>query len=250
MKLKAGGSRLLKCELFQYQKHDQTFASLLANPWGPSRKWRSHEKWNWKEFNEGTIYKGVGRFQGATRESEAPRNSCHRRLHPRPEEMSGFAAPGSGKGSSCGRGGRIRVLWPQGRKVRAIQLHLGEEGIGKIKITNIFPTFEISLWSLLLGRPNWCWKFKWYHLRHRAGWKQVWCGFGGIPRIYTNHTWTKPMLKVLNSFQFHFSWLLHFLEGPQGFASNRCIFIGYVRDQLEPKHKIVPVFFCFLSHYT
>ena len=107
MKLKAGGSRLLKCELFQYQKHDQTFASLLY-PWGPSRKWRSHEKWNWKEFNEGTICKGVGSFQGATRESEAPRNSRHRRLHhPRPEEMSGFAAPGSGKGSSCGRGGRI-----------------------------------------------------------------------------------------------------------------------------------------------
>ena len=116
---------------------------LLANPWGPSRKWRSHEKWNWKEFNEGTIYKGVGRFQGATRESEAPRNSCHRRLHPRPEEMSGFAAPGSGKGSSCGRGGRIRVLWPQGRKVRAIQLHLGEEGIGKIKS----PTFSPPLKS-------------------------------------------------------------------------------------------------------
>ena len=43
------------------------------------------------------------------------------------------------------------MLWPQGRKVRAIQLHLGEEGIGKMKITNIFPTFEISLWSLLLA---------------------------------------------------------------------------------------------------
>ena len=160
MKLKAGGSRLLKCELFQYQKHDQTFASLLY-PWGPSRKWGSHEKWNWKEFNEGTIYKGVGRCQGATRDSEAPRNSCHRRIHhPRPQEMSGFAAPGSGKGSSCGRGGRIRVLWPQGRKVCTIQLHLGKEGVGKIKITSIFPTFEISLRSLLLGRPNRCWKFK------------------------------------------------------------------------------------------
>lgn len=136
--------------------------------------------------------------------------------------MSGFAAPGSGKGSSCGRGGRIRVLWPQGRKVRTIQLHLGEEGVGKIKITSIFPTFEISLWSLLLGRPNRCWKFKWSHLRHRAGWRQVGRGFGGTPCTYTSHTWIKLMLKD-------------------------CIFIWYVCDQLEPKLKIVPVFFCFLA---
>ena len=28
---------------------------LLANPWGPSRKWRSHEKWNWKEFKTFSI---------------------------------------------------------------------------------------------------------------------------------------------------------------------------------------------------
>lgn len=222
MKLKAGGSRLLKCELFQHQKHNPMFASLLY-PWGPSRKWRCHEKWNWKDFNERTIYKGVGRCQGATRNSEAPRNSCPRRLHhPRPDEMSGFAASISGRGSSCGRGGRIWVLWPQWKKVHTIQLRLGEEGVGKIKVTNMFPTFDIFLWSLLLGRPNQCWKFKWYHLRHRARWRQVGCGFGGIPSTYTSHTRTKLMPKD-------------------------CIFIWYVCDQLDPKLKIVPGFFCFLA---
>ena len=193
MKLKAGGSRLLKCELFQYQKHNPVFASLLY-PWGPSRKWRSHEKWNWKEFNERTIYKGVGRCQGATRDSEAPGNPCPRRLHhPRPEEMSGFAASVSGRGSSCGRGGRMRVLWPQWRKVRTIQLHLGEEGLGRLKSPTCSPPLKSScgvsywvdpinagssddtIWGTEQGEDRWGVDLEGYPAHIPATHEQNWC---------------------------------------------------------------------------
>lgn len=81
-KLKAGGSRLLKCELFQYQKHDQTFASLLY-PWGPSRNGGVTRR-NWKEFNEGTIYKGV----------EGARSNKGAVKHPGIRAIGEFTTPG------------------------------------------------------------------------------------------------------------------------------------------------------------
>lgn len=77
------------------------------------------------------VWEGAREQQGTAKH---PR-SCHRRIHhPRPQEMSGFAAPGSGKGSSCGRGGRIRVLWPQGRREGAhYSVAFRRGGLGRLK---------------------------------------------------------------------------------------------------------------------
>lgn len=151
MKLKAEEGRLLKCEPF-------VFTSLLCQE-EFSGNWVAHERWNWREFNEGTIYKGEGRLRGETRDSDKPRNSTQQGAFTTPGlkkhvfllllDLDNTVAVGEEAGDGAGG-------WPQWSNVATVRLHKAKREPGWLKSpTFLFPHLWISFQSVHWAGPNW-----------------------------------------------------------------------------------------------